>query len=327
MVNAQNLVPYVIATSSILTYYCMFCIDKKLAKKALDHICKGFAAFLILSIFTFLLYLIGFNLPSTSTVHGNYSYTNYLLFLLDDRELWSILLPRFNSVFLEPGHMGTTIVMLLAAQIGNWKTWYNIVLFIALLLSFSLAAYCLGVILMFLRLWILRKKIITKIIILIASIAIIVGGSFIYKDGDNMLNTLIVMRLELNESGDDFEGNNRISEDFEKDFNNFLESSDILFGREMDYTGWGNSGYRVYILDYGIVGLISFLIFYFFAFGTGTDKRAIIAAFILAMTNFWIRGYPMLFAFVFPYFIISQLNIAPTQEQTTLKQSNEHTEE
>ena len=51
-----------------------------------------------------------------------------------------------------------------------------------------------------------------------------------------------------------------------------------------------------------------FLVFYFFAFRTGRDKRAIIAAFVLSLTNFWIRGYPMLFAFVYPYFIISQLD-------------------
>ena len=114
-----------------------------------------------------------------------------------------------------------------------------------------------------------------------------------------MLNNLIVMRLEVSDTGDDFKGNNRVSEDFEKEFESFLGSSDVLFGREMDYEGWGNSGYRVYIYDYGMAGFALFLLFYFFAFRTGRDIRAITTAFVLAMTNFWIRGYPMLFAFVF----------------------------
>ena len=324
LVNAQNIVPFIISTASLCMFYCMFRIDKEIAEKSLTKICKVFAGFLIISILFFFLHFIGVNLPNMSAERGNYSYTNFFFFLLDDRELWNILIPRFNSVFLEPGHMGTTIIMLLATQIGKWKKWYNVVLFVALLMSFSLAAYCLGVMLLFLRLWMLRRKIVLKILGLVSFLGIIVGGSFVYNDGDNMLNNLIVMRLEVSDTGDDFKGNNRVSEDFEKEFESFLGSSDVLFGREMDYEGWGNSGYRVYIYDYGMAGFALFLVFYFFAFRTGRDIRAITTAFVLAMTNFWIRGYPMLFAFLYPYFIISQMN----QKIDTLKEhDNDATKE
>ena len=324
LVNAQNIVPFIISTASLCMFYCMFRIDKEIAEKSLTKICKVFAGFLIISILFFFLHFIGVNLPNVSVERGNYSYTNFFFFLLDDRELWNILIPRFNSVFLEPGHMGTTIIMLLATQIGKWKKWYNVVLFVALLMSFSLAAYCLGVMLLFLRLWMLRRKIVLKVLGLVSFLGIIVGGSFVYNDGDNMLNNLIVMRLEVSDTGDDFKGNNRVSEDFEKEFESFLGSSDVLFGREMDYEGWGNSGYRVYIYDYGMAGFALFFVFYFFAFRTGRDIRAITTAFVLAMTNFWIRGYPMLFAFVFPYFIISQMN----QKIDTLKEhDNDATKE
>ena len=324
LVNAQNIVPFIISTASLCMFYCMFRIDKEIAEKSLTKICKVFAGFLIISILFFFLHFIGVNLPNVSVERGNYSYTNFFFFLLDDRELWNILIPRFNSVFLEPGHMGTTIIMLLATQIGKWKKWYNVVLFVALLMSFSLAAYCLGVMLLFLRLWMLRRKIVLKVLGLVSFLGIIVGGSFVYNDGDNMLNNLIVMRLEVSDTGDDFKGNNRVSEDFEKEFESFLGSSDVLFGREMDYEGWGNSGYRVYIYDYGMAGFALFLLFYFFAFRTGRDIRAITTAFVLAMTNFWIRGYPMLFAFVFPYFIISQMN---NKLDTLKEQDNDATKE
>ena len=324
LVNAQNIVPFIISTASLCMFYCMFRIDKEIAEKSLTKICKVFAGFLIISILFFFLHFIGVNLPNMSVERGNYSYTNFFFFLLDDRELWNILIPRFNSVFLEPGHMGTTIIMLLATQIGKWKKWYNVVLFVALLMSFSLAAYCLGVMLLFLRLWMLRRKIVLKILGLLSFLGIIVGGSFVYNDGDNMLNNLIVMRLEVSDTGDDFKGNNRVSEDFEKEFESFLGSSDVLFGREMDYEGWGNSGYRVYIYDYGMAGFALFLVFYFFAFKTGRDIRAITTAFVLAMTNFWIRGYPMLFAFLYPYFIISQMN---NKLDTLKEQDNDATKE
>ena len=324
LVNAQNIVPFIISTASLCMFYCMFRIDKEIAEKSLTKICKVFAGFLIISILFFFLHFIGVNLPNVSVERGNYSYTNFFFFLLDDRELWNILIPRFNSVFLEPGHMGTTIIMLLAAQIGKWKKWYNVVLFVALLMSFSLAAYCLGVMLLFLRLWMLRRKIVLKVLGLVSFLGIIVGGSFVYNDGDNMLNNLIVMRLEVSDTGDDFKGNNRVSEDFEKEFESFLGSSDVLFGREMDYEGWGNSGYRVYIYDYGMAGFALFLVFYFFAFRTGRDIRAITTAFVLALTNFWIRGYPMLFAFLYPYFIISQMN---NKLDTLKEQDNDATKE
>ena len=324
LVNAQNIVPFIISTASLCMFYCMFRIDKEIAEKSLTKICKVFAGFLIISILFFFLHFIGVNLPNMSVERGNYSYTNFFFFLLDDRELWNILIPRFNSVFLEPGHMGTTIIMLLATQIGKWKKWYNVVLFVALLISFSLAAYCLGVMLLFLRLWMLRRKIVLKVLGLVSFLGIIVGGSFVYNDGDNMLNNLIVMRLEVSDTGDDFKGNNRVSEDFEKEFESFLGSSDVLFGREMDYEGWGNSGYRVYIYDYGMAGFALFLVFYFFAFRTGRDIRAITTAFVLAMTNFWIRGYPMLFAFLYPYFIISQMN---NKLDTLKEQDNDATKE
>ena len=324
LVNAQNIVPFIISTASLCMFYCMFRIDKEIAEKSLTKICKVFAGFLIISILFFFLHFIGVNLPNVSVERGNYSYTNFFFFLLDDRELWNILIPRFNSVFLEPGHMGTTIIMLLATQIGKWKKWYNVVLFVALLISFSLAAYCLGVMLLFLRLWMLRRKIVLKVLGLVSFLGIIVGGSFVYNDGDNMLNNLIVMRLEVSDTGDDFKGNNRVSEDFEKEFESFLGSSDVLFGREMDYEGWGNSGYRVYIYDYGMAGFALFLVFYFFAFKTGRDIRAITTAFVLAMTNFWIRGYPMLFAFLYPYFIISQMN---NKLDTLKEQDNDATKE
>ena len=324
LVNAQNIVPFIISTTSLCMFYCMFRIDKEIAEKSLTKICKVFAGFLIISILFFFLHFIGVNLPNVSVERGNYSYTNFFFFLLDDRELWNILIPRFNSVFLEPGHMGTTIIMLLATQIGKWKKWYNVVLFVALLMSFSLAAYCLGVMLLFLRLWMLRRKIVLKILGLVSFLGVIVGGSFVYNDGDNMLNNLIVMRLEVSDTGDDFKGNNRVSEDFEKEFESFLGSSDILFGREMDYEGWGNSGYRVYIYDYGMAGFALFFVFYFFAFRTGRDITAITTAFVLAMTNFWIRGYPMLFAFLYPYFIISQMN---NKLDTLKEQDNDATKE
>lgn len=306
-VNDQNMVPYVIALCNAFLLYMFFSLDKESRLRNTELICKVLAGFLVISLTGYLLYLVGFPLPSIPATRDNYSYTNHLVFLLDDRELWTII-PRFHSVFLEPGHMGTTIILLLATQIGQWKRWYNVVLFIALLASFSLAAYGLLVILAFLRLWIMRKAIVMKIILLTAFIGSVVGGSFIYNNGDNLLNQLIVMRLEMKDTGDDIEGNNRVSDDFAKEFDRYILTEEAIFGKDWHSEQWGlNSGYRVYIYDYGLMGFALVLLFYFFSFRTSADKRCIISAFILALANFWIRGYPLIIAFYLPYFLFAHL--------------------
>ena len=308
IVNAMNWVPYFLAIMYAPMFYALFRLNKDLLRKTSTIVCKILALFLLVSMFFFFLYLIGYHLPGSSLVRGSYSYTNHYFFLLDDRDLW-LIIPRFHSVFMEPGHMGTTIVLLLATQIGEWKRWYNRILFFALFISFSLAAYGLLAILTFLRLWILRRKILIKGILLISFIAAVIGGSFLYNDGDNMLNQLIVMRLEMTDTGDDFEGNNRVSENFKKEFESYITTGDVLFGRDMPLGVWGNSGYRVYIYDFGLFGFLLVLIFYFFSFKSGKDIRCIVSAFILSLVNFWIRGYPLLMAFYLPYFILSQFEI------------------
>lgn len=308
-VNQQNIVPYILATASFAFYYALFRLDKSYISKISTIICKIFGGFLILSMLGFFMYLLGVNLPAIPIDRGLYSYNCYFLFLVDDRELFSII-PRFNSVFLEPGHMGTTIVLLLATQIGHWKKWYNISLFVGLFLSFSLAAYGILVILLFLRLWILRKKIMQKIIILLLTISAVVGGSFLYNGGDNMLNQLIVMRLEMNDDGDGIEGNNRVSEDFEKEFDRFIITEDAIFGNNWDQEAWGfNSGYRVYIYDFGLMGFALFMLFYYVSFRKYKDYRCLISAFIISLANFWTRGYPLIVAFYVPYFLFAHLDV------------------
>lgn len=324
LVNSQNAIPYILSAAASITLYATLQLDRTTLFKAITLICKILGGFLIISLLAFILHLIGFNLPYNSTEKSGYYFSNYYLFLLDDREVWAII-PRFHSVFLEPGHMGTAIVMLLATQIGHWKKWYNVVLIVCGVLSFSLAAYCLFVILLFLRLWIYRQKILLKIIVIVSLIAALVGGSFVYNGGDNMLNQLIVMRLTLNDAGDDIEGNNRVSNDFQKEFERYLESSDILFGRDYDTSQWGNSGYRVYIYDYGLVVLLLTIALNAILFSKGTDRRAIVMAAILAFTNFIIRGYPIMFMFLIPYYVMSRLDIRTAHE--TLSNGNDHESE
>ena len=312
---------YVLAVSQLVAFFAFFRLDVSLHQKAVRAICISMGVLLSVSISAYVLHIVGFQLPSRNVNYNElYYFTSYTFFLVDDRALF-LFFYRFHSIFLEPGHMGTAIVLLLATQIGKWLKWYNIVMFIALVISFSLAAYSLFVILIFLRLWIERKSILPKIISMIAVIAVAVVVATSYNQGDNPIYELIISRLEVNEEGDDIEGNNRTSMSFDAEYEDFIHSSDIFFGRTMDKTESGNAGYKVFVYDYGIIGFVLCYAFYFISMYRVPDKRAFVSMMILSLANFWIRAYPLWFSFYIPYYVFSYLDIKKSPKERQADES------
>ena len=161
---------------------------------------KIMGAMLIPSLLAFFLYLVNIPLPNGNTQFGDnfYTFSNYYFFLIDDGQLFSFF-PRFQSVFPEPLYLGSTCALLLMTQRGKWKKWYNIVMLVALLFSFSLSAYVYITAIVFLNLWIKRKKIVAKAIAVVLLIGSVIGGSFFYNQGDNLIHNLIVLRLEISD--------------------------------------------------------------------------------------------------------------------------------
>lgn len=300
LANNDNINSYIINTFSTIIFLSLFRINKEISIRISTILSKIMAVLLIVSLFGYIQYLMGFNLPNKSVIFrdGLYTYTNYYFFLLDDRSLFT-LIPRFHSVFLEPGQMGTATVFLLLTQYGKWKKWYNIVLLAATLISFSLAAYVMLVFVVFLNLWIRGKNIVRKVTIALSIIATIITGAFVYNGGDNLLHDLILLRLEIEDG--DIVGNNRTREDFSAEFERFATSSDIIFGKKYD-EGFGNAGYKVFIYQNGIIGTLLLLAFYFTSMRNATYKRAVISGFILAFLNFIVRGFPLWYCFFIPIY-------------------------
>jgi len=303
-IRSGNIYGYVANLFRIIIFYALFKVMEKEVKAFCDLFSKIMGGFLIISMFFFFLYLLGLPLPSRNADFNNlYSFSNYYFFLIDDRSLFTII-PRFHSVFLEPGHMGTMTVMLLFTQMGKWKKWYNIALIVATLISFSLAAYGLFVGIVFLSLWIRGKQVIKKAILTIGLFAAVTVGAFLYNNGDNMLYNLIMVRLEVNDG--EMAGNNRVSESFLADYENLTKSSDILTGRDRNTESFGNSGYRVFIYDYGLIGAFLFIIFYLVSFYNPQNLKAMTAVFIIGGLNFIIRGYPLWFANFIPLYCVAR---------------------
>ena len=216
------------------------------------------------------------------------TYRNYFLFLFNDAAEFD-LFPRFHAVFLEPGHLGSACVILLLTQYGQWRKWYNVILLIATLITFSLAAYVLLVIAIFLNLWMQNKRVFSKIIIMTSFLATIIVASFYYNNGNNLLHDLILLRLEVYDG--EMVGNNRITDEFDTEYENYLNSSDIVTGRDMPKDAFGNSGYKVFIYENGLIGLILVILLYFTALKHATNYRFLVASIIMAFLSFIVRVF------------------------------------
>ena len=304
IVNGKNMNAVIMAFFDTSVIMVLMALNDKYRYLLGKKLSQALGFILLFSIPLYLLYIVGFPLPSTTmeSPNGIYELSNYLFFVVDGSGLE--LIPRFRCIFNEPGHIGAACSLLLFTQIGHWRKWYNILMIVALIMSFSLAAYILFVMVIVGRMWIFRKKIALKLIIVVGMLAAIVAGSYFYNDGDNMLNQLIVARMEVNDDGE-LAGDNRVTESFKAGYEDFLKSGDILTGRDysVEKYGFGNSGYRVFIFDNGLLGALMYLLFYLSLVIGAKDKRAAIVMLAVAAAVFWERATGMAYYNIVPLFI------------------------
>lgn len=310
LVNGGNVNAFIGNMFHVMLFWSLFIVNREILFWLTTFLSKAMACLLVVSMSAFVLYLLGFPLPSWDTQFGDglYTYSNFFFFLFDDRSIMSIF-PRFHSVFLEPGHLGTATVLLLFSQCGHWKTWYNVVLLVATLMTFSLAAYVLLVVIVFLNLWIKGKHVVGKVLATVALIAAVVVGAFYYNRGDNLLHDLILIRLEISDEGE-LSGDNRVAGWFESEYESYLQSSDIFFGRDYDTRITGNSGYRVFIYENGFVGLFLVIVFYLLSMMHTENRRVVISAFVIAILCFWVRGYPLWYSNFIPLYALVNMPFA-----------------
>lgn len=111
---------------------------------SLQFIAKLLACISLVSIFGLILFFLGFNFSPNVVDYneGQYEYYNYYFFLVDLKTIvadkW-----RFSGYFLEPAHIGVASTVLLISQNYNFRKWYNLILLLTVIISFSLAAYVL----------------------------------------------------------------------------------------------------------------------------------------------------------------------------------------
>lgn len=296
-----------------LSFLVILLLDRKSKLKLLDVWTSLFAVILFVSLIAWLFAMSGV-LPSYETIHfGNdisYVYQNHILCLVN-MNLHNFDVIRYGSIFLEPGHVSMIGAYTLYANRFDFKKKTTWVILIASLATFSLAGYVLiiiGYLMMSLQNYSFQKSI--KGIIL--SCAMLGAAYFVtisYNNGDNLVNTLILKRTEY-DSEKGFVGNNRVYLDTEMTFDKFMNSTEVVTGYDFDtyqkYLKNGTiagAGYKMYLMEKGILGTLIVFFIYVFILKRSVDKRFVFWFFLLYVISFWQRAWPTsyiwLFLFVF----------------------------
>lgn len=283
----------VIPSTLIIAY--IITLKKTYKIDLLVYITNGMGFILSLSIIYWILFLIGVNLPSFNLIDTGYPHQNYLLFLYIPQPY---PIPRFSSYFLEPGHLGMIASLLLFANNFNFKKRANIVILISLILTFSLAAYVLFLVSLFSRYLLEKRKFkLLKLSGYILLFFLSVNFFSMYKSGDNTINNLLINRIDTNDYMD-LVDKNRFSVGLTDYYSKFMQTNDKFIGiglskySETDFGPGGSSGYKVFIIQYGIVGAILLIIFYLSMLPKNISKISIafLIVFILAFLQ---RNYAL----------------------------------
>lgn len=262
-----------------------------------------FAVITAISLSGWVLFLIGVPLPHALIVDKEFGYVldNYYIFLYNNS-----LIPRFGSVFLEPGYYGQLASIILFANKMRINNRYTIIILLGVLFSLSLAGYALvtiGFILTY-----LRKKYIVYFFIIFALGYVFVEKAKSYSGGENAINTMVLSRMEFEDGEMKAQ---RTTEDFDRYMNTkFHQNGYTLFGVGSDFEKmhWeGVAGYKVYIAQNGYLGLfLAILAYWLVLFRIPKPKIQMKFFFILIMLLYWQAAYP----FWFCYFSIYVIGLA-----------------
>ena len=288
----------------------------------LKHLLILFSIILIPGMVLHIYMLINGILPGIPIFHpnnDNYYFFNYFVLLKGIGNYENDGL-RFQSIFLEPGFLGTLMSFLLYTFRYNFAK-YKLawILLISLLLSLSLAGYILGMIGFILCQWSKGKKFISYIVVGIFLI-IIVYISKTYNNGHNYLNEKIVERLEP-EKGKGISGNNRVGDGTDYYFKRSLENGTFWFGigtteitKLNGGKGWENTidydnqirgaGYKIFILRSGVICAFFYLLFYYFlSRWNKVNRKYSVGFFFIIIATFIQAAYPESYAWLFPFIL------------------------
>lgn len=203
-----------------------------------------------IGIITYFCFILNINLPyrsdpfyddNTSAIYINY-YLSYILYE-------SAISIRLCGLFNEPGFFGTILGLFCIIQKKHLFSKENIVLFVAGVLTFSLAFYAI----IFIGLACSMFNSIRKTIVVTLSMALLLGIVY-YNSNENI--AYFLRRFEYDKTTHSFSGSNRKSTEFEVKEREFALGNSKMFGYGSGYLKNvdASSTYKKYIIEWGYLG-------------------------------------------------------------------------
>ncbi|MBD5435109.1 MAG: hypothetical protein HDR36_01100 [Treponema sp.] len=256
---------------------------------------------LFISLCFYFLYLFGFYTTYTKIQHPTAEaydfFYNYKFFIMCN-DTRSVIFSRFQGVFTEPGQIGMICALLLYANRYHVRQRKVFVLLISIVFTLSLAAYILLVCGWIMYLYFNSKNRIKAVLSVCIVGGVLVGGTLIYYSlyPNTIYSKWVIARL-MPDKKRGIAGNNRNSSEFKRVYSNFLSSGGLVVftGKgtiEMKKYSAGNSSYKVYVFEYGFLGLFMLFLFYvsilyFF------KSRLLIGMLLLYFLSFLQRPYAL----------------------------------
>lgn len=252
----------------------------------LAKVIKWFGYIILLSLIIYFATLLT-SIPNFGIIEADYGskdviagdYANYLFYIQPLKYIETGILPRFNGPFIEPGDLGCVASFILMAARFNFKRYKNLnYILLSLVVSFSLAGYILTAI-GYILILLLDNRISSKNLLFFLTLlcGIYLFGTF-YNGGDNLINDLILSRMQIDEDKG-FTGNNRATDVIDAYFLfMWSDTTKLLFGYDqatINYimeTGLG-AGFKREMVCTGLVGVIGICLPYLYFMITSPAKR------------------------------------------------------
>lgn len=231
----------------ILTF---FLLDNRMKSYLLSLFLSLATVLFFCALFEYILYLFGVDyILAPFLERGEDSEQFYAQGIFNLYRL-NVLVPRFQGLFKEPGHLGVCAGLLIFA----WRKltlFQRIVWMTSGILSLSLAFYILAFVAL---LYNISKYSFMKSLMGLSSVIIV--SIIIYNSTKDIANEMIFGRIEEYIE----EGDNRSTSDFNNDLASMFDSSSWIYGygSEKFFSSgyaWGNAGIKVDIYKYGCVGV------------------------------------------------------------------------
>ena len=267
LVHPVFIIQYLFRNLLLVFFVILFSNDEK--RNLVRIFTKVYSVILFVSIIAYIFYLLDISIPYTIMRYeyntGYPSFKNYIFLIIrNETEFFS----RFQSIFLEPGHVGMISSLLLYVNQYNLKRISVFILFISVLISFSLAAYVLLILGMILY-YLLKSKHYFRRVFCVSFFlcsAVVISVIFYVNNPDSVYSKLVVARLDYDEERG-ISGNNRTNSQI--DYYNdkaFLQKNDAFLGiGDEEFVrrfGSGNSSYKTFIVQNGIISLFFLFAFY-----------------------------------------------------------------